>query len=96
MCDASHRGLYDFGIVHVGSVGRAVDGVDAKPVGNADDGSHISGVLYAVDGEGEGCGKWQTVCRFRYVEDCQHLLRVLQETDAPQFLFRNLLTVGPR
>ena len=49
--DASHRGLYHLGIVTVGSIFRTEDGLDAKPVGNADDGAQVARVLNAVEGQ---------------------------------------------
>ena len=53
VCDAAHGSLNDLGVIDVGGVGRAIDGVDAKPVGNADDGSYVAGVLNAVERERE-------------------------------------------
>ena len=53
VCDAAHGSLNDLGVIDVGSIGRAIDGVDAKPVGNADDGSYVAGVLNAVERERE-------------------------------------------
>ena len=51
VCDTAHGGLNDFGVVDVGGVGRAIDGVDAKPVGNADDGSQVARVLNTIEGQ---------------------------------------------
>ena len=48
---ASHRGLYHLGVVGVGRVFAAIDGVDAEPVGNADDGAEVAGVLDAIERE---------------------------------------------
>ena len=53
MGDTPHRGLHDLGIVGVGAVFATVDGVDAEPVGNADDGAEVAGILHAVEHQGE-------------------------------------------
>ena len=39
VCQRAHRGLHHLGVVAVGSVLGTVDGGDAKPVGNADNGA---------------------------------------------------------
>ena len=46
----AHRGLNDFGIKDIGRIQRTVDGVDAEPVGNTDDGSDVARVLNSVEG----------------------------------------------
>ena len=54
--DSSHGGLDCFGIEYVDGVGAAKYVPDAKPVCYATDGAEVSGVLYAVEGEGELLG----------------------------------------
>ena len=49
--DAAHRGLYDLGVPGVDGILAADDGGDAEPVGDADDGSEVAGILHAVEGE---------------------------------------------
>ena len=55
--DTSHRGLYHLGAVGIGGVLATVDGVDAEPVGNADDGAEVARVLDTVEGQIEVSGK---------------------------------------
>ena len=51
MRKTSHRGLYHFGVIGIGGVFAAIDGVDAEPVGNADDGAEVAGILNAVESD---------------------------------------------
>ena len=53
--DGSHRGLDDLRRVRVGAGGREDHAVDAKPIGQAEYGAHVTGVLDAVEGKDE-CG----------------------------------------
>ena len=46
--DAAHRGLHHLGTPGVGGVLRAVDSADTEPVGKADDGAEVAGVLDTV------------------------------------------------
>ena len=48
---ASHRGLYYFGIVSIGRIFAAINGVNAKPVGYADNGAEVAGILNAVESQ---------------------------------------------
>ena len=50
-CNASHSGLHHFGAVGIGSVAAAEYRFDAKPVGDADDGSHIAWILHTIESE---------------------------------------------
>ena len=47
--DAAHGGLNDLGIPGVDGAGAAEDGVDAEPIGDADDGAQVAGVLDVVE-----------------------------------------------
>ena len=51
--EASHGGLHHFGVVGIGGVLAAIDGVDAEPVGNADDGAEVAGILHTVESKCE-------------------------------------------
>ena len=46
---AAHSGLHNLGIVATHGVGAAHDVAHAEPVGGANDGAQIAGVLYAVE-----------------------------------------------
>ena len=71
VCETPHSSLNDLGVIDVSSVGRAIDGVDAKPVGNADDGSYVAGILNAVEREGEGRRLMSDGCCLRTVPECE-------------------------
>ena len=92
--NAPHRCLHHLRIVGVGRVEAAVDGANAKPVGNADDGTEIAGILHAVERQSQfvvgraGVGQ-------RRLKHRQHLLRVLQETQFPQFVVAHLRQRSP-
>jgi hypothetical protein len=45
--------LYHFGIENIGAFAAANDGIDAKPVGTAYNGTQVARVLYGVQYEGE-------------------------------------------
>ena len=47
-CDAAHCCLHHLWVVYIGSILTAIDMGDAKPVGNADDGTQVAWVLYAI------------------------------------------------
>ena len=47
----SHRCLNHFGTVGIGCVLAAIDGIYAEPVGDADDGSKVAWILYAVESQ---------------------------------------------
>ena len=47
-CNAAHRSLHHLRVVYIGSILTAIDMGDAKPVGNADDGTQVAWVLYAI------------------------------------------------
>ena len=49
--EASHRRLHHLRGVGIGGVGTAENGLDAEPVGNADDGAEVARVLDAVESE---------------------------------------------
>ena len=51
---AAHGGLNNLGVPCVDSARRAVDGIDAKPIGNTDDGAEIARVLDVVKKERQG------------------------------------------
>ncbi len=51
--DASHGGLYYLRIPGIDGVFATVDLFYAKPVGYADDGAEVAGILDAVEGQGE-------------------------------------------
>ena len=53
MSQAPHRGLNDFGVVDICCIQRAIDGVYAKPVGYAYDGSQVARILHAVQSQRE-------------------------------------------
>ena len=50
--ETAHRGLYHFRVIGICRVLATVDGVNAKPVGNTDDGAQVPWILYAVEGQG--------------------------------------------
>ena len=50
--ETAHRGLDHFGVVGICRVLTTVDGVNAKPVGNTDDGTQVAGILYTVESQG--------------------------------------------
>ena len=73
--DGAHGGLDGLGVVQVDAVGREVDGADAEPVGQAQDGADISRVADGVQSETEAFGKFR-IRRFSAVStgvrDAQH------------------------
>ena len=83
--DAAHRGLYHLGVPGVGSVGAADEGGDAEPVGDADDGAEVAGVLYAVEGEGEAFDGGRSD-GLGHGKQGEHLLGVLLEGEALQLV----------
>ena len=52
--DAAHGGLHHLGVEAGDGVGRADDTPQAKPVGSADDGAQVAGILQAVEHQREG------------------------------------------
>ena len=56
VCKTSHCSLYHFGVISVGGVLAAVDGVDAEPIGYTDDGAEVARILHAIERECENRG----------------------------------------
>ena len=52
VCHSAHSGLYAFGVVDIGSIGRTNYLPYAKPVGDTHDSTEIACVLYAVEHDG--------------------------------------------
>ena len=96
--NAPHRGLDGLGVIGIGRIVAAIDGVDAKPVGNADDGSQVAGILHPVEREREGGGWKVEGGRWKVEggdgEEGQHLLGMLEETDALELFFRDKCQAG--
>ena len=64
---------------------------DAKPIGNAYDGSQIAWVLDVVESKAKFlCGNVCRKCGLGKFEDSQYLLGRFQETGFTQFLVRDL------
>ena len=55
--ETSHCCLYHLRVVGISSVFTAKDGVDAEPVGNADDGAEVTGILHTVESQIEVRGE---------------------------------------
>ena len=55
--DGAHGGLDGLGVVQVDAVGREVDGADAEPIGQAQDGADVPRVADGVQSEAEALGK---------------------------------------
>ena len=61
--------------------------LDAEPVGNADDGAQVAGVLHVVEGEAEfAFGNAFGELAGGELEEGQHLLGGLEETGLTQFV----------
>ena len=79
--NAPHRGLHHLRVPSIDRIPRAVDDLDAKPVGYTDDGAKVPRVLHPVEREAKA-----TRCRdmllHRQLEDGQHLLWMLQEAQS--------------
>lgn len=52
--DCAHACLHAFGVVNAGAVPVAKEVADAEPVGDAEYGPEVAGVLYAVENQGQG------------------------------------------
>ena len=86
-CYGSHRGLHGLGTVGIDGAGGADDVLDAEPVGNADDGAQVAGVLHVVEGEAEfAFGNAGGELAGGELEEGQHLLWGLEEAGLAQFV----------
>lgn len=69
--DGAHGGLDGLGVVQVDAVGREVDGADAEPVGQAQDGPDISRVADRVQPETQAGGQCGGAVRNSVCRDTQ-------------------------
>ncbi|MNS56092.1 hypothetical protein D3C72_889430 [compost metagenome] len=64
--EATHCGLYYFGIVNIYAFRRAYNMTDAKPVGSAYNSAHIARILYPVKYQYPLITEVRITGRFRY------------------------------
>ena len=57
MRKTSHSGLYYLGVVGISGILAAIDGVNTEPVGYANDGTEVAGILHTVESQIEVRGK---------------------------------------
>ena len=55
--EGTHAGVDDFLVKQIGAVRREDDAVEGEPVGEAEEGADVAGVLHAVEGEREAMVK---------------------------------------
>ena len=89
--NTAHRGLDHLGVPHVGSVFGTEDGLDAKPVGQTDDGAQIARVLHTIEGQIQGLAvQGGGIAMGGQLKHAQHLLGMLQETQLAQLVVGHL------
>ncbi len=77
--DGAHGGLHNLWIEDIGGIRAADDLVDPEPVGGAEDGAHVAGILDGVEQQGDAAGEAQRLFHFRFFRHGQHLVRGLQK-----------------
>ena len=94
--EAAHGSLNGFGTVDVGCGERTEDVAYAKPVGYADDGSEVAGVLHIVEHQTEfaGCHLCERCGIVLLTEHCEDGLGSLLCTDALEFVVGDGIGVG--
>jgi len=85
--DGPHGGLYGFGLPGIGGSHRTENMPDAEPVGRAQDGSQIAGILDIVQRQAQRLGNLLPVERtVRLAEDGQHPLRASLQAGLLEFV----------
>ena len=79
--NGSHGSLYGLGVVNVGCSVRTEYMLDTKPVGNADNRSQVSGILYVVQCQTEASACYIRVkVIMRLLKNRQYFLWRFQQT----------------
>ena len=97
--NTSHGGLYHLGVIGISSVQTTEDSGNAEPVGYADNRAEITRILHIIKGKKQFIGKRRNIFLISQErilvngkkEEGHYLLRMLQETESAEILFRENL-----